>query len=216
MKFFEAMAAWLVRFRWLVIACWVVALAAAWVALPSLGSEVNSDPTLFLSGSARSVAAANLGTSLLGTRSTSKVTIVAATSGSKLTSADVAAIGREARLAQQVSGVQSVRYVAESPGGDAVQLTATVNRGTSDAAGLKPVIAALQVIGPAAGPAAAPGRAGGHQRREQRQREQGQEPDRSPLGTGSARNCMRAPASGKQWPAPSHGSASRSPPRRER
>src|ERR1700733_8578235 len=113
MKFFEALAAWVVRFRLLVIACWLVALAAAMVALPSLGSEVNSDPSLFLSGSARSVEAASLGTSLLGARTTSKVTIVAATPGTRLTSADIAALQREARLAQQVAGVQSVRYVAE-------------------------------------------------------------------------------------------------------
>jgi putative drug exporter of the RND superfamily len=149
--FFETLATWVVRFRLVVIACWVVALAAAMVALPALGSEVNSDPSLFLSGSARSVTAAALGTSLLGARTTSNVTIVAATSGARLTGPDVAAIEREARLAQQVSGVQSVRYVAESPGGDAVQLTATVNRDTSDVAGLKPVIAALQATFPDAG-----------------------------------------------------------------
>ena len=151
MRFFEALAAWVVRFRLLVIAGWVVALVAAMAALPSLGSEVNSDPSLFLSASAGSVQAADLGTPLLGSRTTSKVTIVAATSGARLTSADVAAIEREARLAQQVPGVQSVRYVAESPGGDAVQLAATVNRDTSDAAGLKPVIAALQATFPDAG-----------------------------------------------------------------
>jgi RND superfamily putative drug exporter len=151
MRFFEALAAWVVRFRLLVIACWVLALAAAMVALPSLGSEVNSDPSLFLSGSARSVEAAALGAPLLGSRTTSKVTIVAATSGASLTSADVAAIEREARLARQAPGVQSVRYVAESSAGDAVQLAATVSRDISDVAGLKPVIAALAATFPEAG-----------------------------------------------------------------
>jgi len=151
MSFFEALAAWVVRFRLLIIASWVAALAAAMVALPSLGSEVNSDPSLFLSGSARSVEAASLGAPLLGSRTTSKVTVVAATSGSRLSGADVAAIEREARLAQQVPGVQSVRYVAESPGGEAVQLAVTVARDTSDVAGLKPVIAALQATFPKAG-----------------------------------------------------------------
>jgi RND superfamily putative drug exporter len=151
MRFFEALAAWVVRLRLLVIACWVLALATAMVALPSLGSEVNSDPSLFLSGSARSVEAAALGAPLLGSRTTSKVTIVAATSGASLTSADVAAIEREARLARQLPGVQSVRYVAESPAGDAVQLAATVSRDISDVAGLKPVIAALAATFPEAG-----------------------------------------------------------------
>ena len=155
MRFFAALAAGVVRFRLLVIAGWVVVLVVATVALPSLGGQVNSDPSLFLSGSARSVEAASLGAPLLGARTTSKVTIVAATSGAKLTSADVAAIDREARLAKQVSAVQSVRYVAVSPGGDAVQLTATVSRDASDVAGLKPVVAALEATFPHA--AAPPG-----------------------------------------------------------
>jgi putative drug exporter of the RND superfamily len=155
MRFFAALAAGVVRFRLLVIAGWVVALIAATVALPALGSQVNSDPSLFLSGSARSVEAAALGAPLLGARTTSKVTIVAATSGATLTSADVAAIDREAQLAKQVSAVQSVRYVAVAPAGDAVQLTATVSRDTNDVAGLKPVIAALEATFPRA--AAPPG-----------------------------------------------------------
>ena len=151
MRFFEALATWVVRFRLLVIACWVAALAVAIITLPSLGSEVNSDPSLFLSGNAPSVEATALGAPLLGARTTSKVTIVAATSGARLTSADVAAIEREARLARRVSGVQSVRYVTESPAGDAVQLAATVSRDTSNVAGLKPVIAALAATFPEAG-----------------------------------------------------------------
>jgi uncharacterized membrane protein YdfJ with MMPL/SSD domain len=85
MRFFEALAAWVVRFRLLVIACWVVALAAAMVALPSLGSEANSDPSLFLSGGAHSVEAAALGAPLLGARTTSNVNIVAATTGTRRT-----------------------------------------------------------------------------------------------------------------------------------
>jgi putative drug exporter of the RND superfamily len=144
------MSAWVVRFRLLVIAAWVVVLAAAVIALPSLGGEVNSDPSLFLSGSAASVQAAALGAPLLGARTTTNVTIVAATAGARLTPADVAAIEREARLAHQVRAVQSVRYVAEAPGGEAVQLSVTVTKDASDAAGLKPVIAALAATFPAA------------------------------------------------------------------
>ncbi|HEY7261972.1 MAG TPA: MMPL family transporter [Trebonia sp.] len=156
MRFFAAMAARVVRFRLLVIACWVVVLGAAMVALPSLGSQVNSDPSLFLSGGARSVEAAALGAPLVGSRTTTKITIVAATTGSaRLTSADVAAIEGEGRLARQVTGVQSVRYIAESPGGDAVELAVIVSRDTTDVAGLKPVVAALAATFPRA--AAPPG-----------------------------------------------------------
>jgi putative drug exporter of the RND superfamily len=155
MRFFAALAGWVVRFRWLVIAGWVIVLAAATVALPSLSSEVNSDPSLFLSNSAPSVTAASLGAALLGARTTSKITIVAAASSGKLTGADGAAIVREARLAKHVSGIQSVRLDALSPAGNAVQLTVTVDRDTADVAGLKPVVDALEATFPAA--AAPPG-----------------------------------------------------------
>jgi uncharacterized membrane protein YdfJ with MMPL/SSD domain len=141
-SFFGSLATLVVRFRFAVIAAWVLVLVLVLVAaLTALGSEVNSDPSLFLSGSARSVQAQGLGVPLGGARTTSKVTIVAATSAGQLTSADVAAISREARLARQVADVQSVKYVAVSPGGNAVQLTATVGRDASDVAGLKPVAA---------------------------------------------------------------------------
>jgi len=150
-NFFGSLAAWIVRFRYAVIVGWVLVLAASLVALPSLGSEVNSDPSLFLSSGARSVQAQALGAPLLGSRTTSRVTIVAAATSGQLTSADVAAITREARLARRVAGVQSVKYVAVSPASDAVQLTATVSRDTADVAGLKPVVAALQATFPRAG-----------------------------------------------------------------
>jgi putative drug exporter of the RND superfamily len=149
---FGSLAAWIVRFRFAVIVAWLLVLAASLVALPSLGSEVNSDPSLFLSGDARSVQAQALGAPLLGTRTTSRVTIVAATARGRLTSADVTAITREARLARRVAGVQAVRYTAVSPAGNAVQLIATLSRDTSDVAGLKPVVAALQATFPRAGP----------------------------------------------------------------
>jgi RND superfamily putative drug exporter len=151
MGFFEAVARRVVRFRAVVIAGWAAVLVAATVALPSLGSEVNSDASLFLSGSAPSVQANALGAALLGTRTTSRITIVAATAARQLTSADVAAIAREASLARQVSGVRSVRYVAVNPAGNAAQLTVTVARDTADAAGLRPVVAALQATFPQAG-----------------------------------------------------------------
>ena len=150
-NFFGSLAAGIVRFRFAVIVGWVLVLAGSLVALPSLGGEVNSDPSLFLSGSARSVQAQALGAPLLGTRTTSKITIVAAITSGRLTSADESAITREATLAHQVPGVQSVKYVAVSPAGDAVQLTVTVSRDASDTAGLKPVVAALQATLPQAG-----------------------------------------------------------------
>jgi putative drug exporter of the RND superfamily len=148
---FERLAGFVVRYRWLVIAFWGAVLAAAMVALPSLGSEVNSDPSLFLSSNARSVQAASLGAPLLGKSTTSKITIVAARADGPLTSADIAAITREADLARQVSAVTSVRPAAVSPGDRAVQLDVTVSKDQTDVAGLRPVVSDLEATFPSAG-----------------------------------------------------------------
>ena len=151
MRFFAALAAGVVRFRLIVIAAWVVALVGATVALPSLGNEVNSDPSLFLASGTPSVQAQTLGAPLLGERTTSKITIVAARSGTPLTSADEAAISNEGELAKKVAGVTNVKLIAVSPSQNAVQLQVTVTRDASDVAGLKPVVAALEATFPKAG-----------------------------------------------------------------
>ena len=148
---FERLAGLVVRYRWLVIAFWGAVLAAAMVALPSLGSEVNSDPSLFLSSGARSVQAASLGGSLLGKSDTSKITIVAARADGTLTTADIAAITREANLARHVAAVTSVRPTAVSPGDRAVQLQVTAGKEQTDVAGLRPVVSDLEATFGSAG-----------------------------------------------------------------
>jgi uncharacterized membrane protein YdfJ with MMPL/SSD domain len=160
--FFEGLAGFVVRFRVLVVAAWAVVMVAAMLALPGLGSKANSDPGLFLSSGAKSVKASSLGSPLLGSSAKSKITIVAARADGPLTAADLAAVGREARLAQQVSGVTSAKRgkksissagagaisgsgaVAISPDGKAVQFDVNVNASSKDVAVIKPVVNALQ------------------------------------------------------------------------
>jgi len=151
--FFEGLARFVVRFRVLVAVSWLVVIAAAMLALPSLGSQANSDPSLFLSSGARSVEAAALGTSLLGNSATSRITIVAARPGGPLTTADLAAVAREAKLAEQVGGVVAVKHVRElgaagngsiSPDGRAVQFSVQVDAAAKDVTALRTVINALQ------------------------------------------------------------------------
>jgi putative drug exporter of the RND superfamily len=150
---FEGLGRFVVRFRVLVAVSWLVIMAAAMLALPSLGSQSNSDPSLFLSSSARSVEAAALGTPLLGKSATSKITIVAARPAGPLTPADLAAVGREARLAEQVPGVAAVKHVKAlaaagngsiSPDGKAVQFSVQVDVAAKDVAKLRSVANALQ------------------------------------------------------------------------
>jgi len=149
---FAGLARFVVRFRVPVAVAWGVVLILATVALPSLGREVNSDPSLFLGSAARSVTASSLGAPLLGKTATSKITIVAARSGGPLTAADVAAITRESGLARQFGPVTAVRAVAVSPGRDAVQIQVSVSKDATDVAGLRPVVTALQDTFPRAGP----------------------------------------------------------------
>jgi RND superfamily putative drug exporter len=151
---FAGLARFVVRYRIQVAVFWGVVLVAATLALPSLGREADSDPSLFLGSAARSVAASSLGAPLLGSRATSKVTVVAARTSGPLTSADLAAITREASLARQLSAVTAVRATALSPGRNAVQLQVSVSKDATDTAGLRPVVAALQGTFPQAGPPA--------------------------------------------------------------
>jgi RND superfamily putative drug exporter len=146
------LARFVVRFRVQVAVAWGVVLVVATVALPSLGSEVNSDPSLFLGSAARSVKATSLGAPLLGKQATSKITIVAAREDGPLGPADVAAITRESGLARQLGPVTAVRAVAVSPGRNAVQIQVSVSKDATDVAGLRPVVTALQDTFPRAGP----------------------------------------------------------------
>ena len=148
---FAALARFVVRYRVLVAVIWGAVLVTATVALPSLGREVDSDPSLFLGSAARSVAASSLGAPLLGRRSASKITVVAARTDGPLTTADVAAVTREANLARQLSAVTAVRATTLSPGRNAVQVQVSVSKEATDTAGLRPVVTALQDTFPRAG-----------------------------------------------------------------
>jgi len=121
-----------------------VITAAAMLALPTLASEVNSDPSLFLPASAPSVQAASLAAPLLGSASRSKVTIVAARASGPLTPADLAAASRAAGLARQAGGVLAVRAGAVSPGGHAAEIDVTLDHDATDVAALKPIVRRLQ------------------------------------------------------------------------
>ena len=139
-----AFANFVVRFRVAIVLAWAVALIGAMVALPSLSGEVNSDPSLFLSSNARSVAAQALGSSLTGGRTTATITIVAARPAGPVSTADLAAVDREVKLARAVPGVTSVRAVAVAPSERAVQLEVDVAREQTDVAGLRPVVDDLE------------------------------------------------------------------------
>ena len=120
--FFAAVGRFAVRFRWAILAAWLVGALAAMVLLPSLSSVTQSDNTSFLPASAPSERANQLASPLQGASLTA-VTVVLAHSGGPLTSADQAASARLAVAFLRVARVVSVRDAGESADGQAEQLT---------------------------------------------------------------------------------------------
>jgi putative drug exporter of the RND superfamily len=110
-----------VKFRWLVVVVWVAGAVAAASLLPSLASVTQSNNTKFLPASAPSMRAAALAAPF-GTANLQPIPVVAATSGTRLTAADSAALVRLQSQLKTVSGVVSVRDLGRSADGQAEQL----------------------------------------------------------------------------------------------
>ena len=118
---FGAIGRFAVRFRWLVLLAWIVAAIAAVTQLPSLASVTNNNNSTFLPASAPSEHAATLAAPL-GTANLFGIPVVAARSGTALTSADVAAVSALQGRLSKVSGVTRVQDLGRSPDGQAEQL----------------------------------------------------------------------------------------------
>ncbi len=103
---FAALGRLSVRFRWPIIAGWMLATVVLSIALPPLSSVEKSSNSSFLPASAPSVRAAALATPF-GTKTTRDATFVAA-SAQPLTAADLAAVHRTERAMRSVSLVASV------------------------------------------------------------------------------------------------------------
>ncbi len=143
---FEALARFVVRFRWAVVVFWLLAAIVTSAAFPSLASEVNDNNSAFLPASAPSSKATNLGSSLFGGGAASKVadiTIIASRSGS-LTPADLSAIAREASLAAGVQNVKSVNELGISADGQAAQIRVRAALSRNDISKDKTLIDSLQ------------------------------------------------------------------------
>ncbi len=119
---FAAVGRFAVRFRWAILAAWLLGALAAMVLLPSLSSVTQSDNTSFLPASAPSERANQL-TSPLQATSLTAVTVVVASSDGPLDGADASAITRLAASLARVARVVSVRDAGESADGQAERLT---------------------------------------------------------------------------------------------
>src|SRR5581483_11254685 len=130
---YEALARFVVRFRWPIVVFWVLVVVVTTAALPTLGSQVNDNNSAFLRSSAPSSKAANLAAPLLGggAGKIAAVTVVASRNG-PLSTADIAAVQREAQLALRVEKVQSVRALGISADREAVAVRVRVALSAND------------------------------------------------------------------------------------
>jgi putative drug exporter of the RND superfamily len=150
---FGGIGAFAVKFRWLVIAAWLIAAFAVPHYLPSLNSVTQGNNSAFLPASAPSEQAAVLATPFGGTNLT-PVPVVAAVSQGTLTSADAAWLTTLQHDLGTVSTVVSVRDLGRSADQQAEQLQVLSSVGGGDAAGQTTLIDNLRTqISKAAPPA---------------------------------------------------------------
>jgi RND superfamily putative drug exporter len=140
--FFAALGRFTVRFRWVLVAVWIVGTFAAVRALPSLGSVVNNNNTAFLPANAPDVKAADLAAPLVGKENLEPIVIVALVHEGQLTDADISSIEADARLVRHVANVKTVQFIGISSDHKAIQLAAL-----ADIAGFSPIKAENAVAG---------------------------------------------------------------------
>ena len=116
---FETIARLSIRFRWLVLALWIVIPLVATRSLPSLSSVTTTNNSQFLSAGDPSQRAAALAAPFQGKNVSSTAILVASRSGGPLTPADDAAIGRMEHAVASVPSVTLVRDQGTSRDGQA-------------------------------------------------------------------------------------------------
>ena len=116
---FQAIARFDIRFRWPIVALWIVGTIAAARTLPSLPSVTQSNNAQFLPSSAPSQHAAALATPFQTTNVGATALIIASRSDGALTAADGDAIDRVEQVTAGLAGVLSVHDQGRSADGQA-------------------------------------------------------------------------------------------------
>src|SRR5215469_2460661 len=123
---FAAIARFDIRFRWLIVAVWLVGVVAGGRLLPGLTSVTYASNGQFLPSSSPSEQATRLAAPFPVVDPNQTATIVASRASGQLTAADAAAISQIEQAVRQVPGVASVRDVGTSPDGRAARAVVTV------------------------------------------------------------------------------------------
>jgi RND superfamily putative drug exporter len=141
--FFGGIGAFAVKFRWVVIAAWLIAAFAVPHYLPSLNSVTQGNNSAFLPASAPSEQAAQLAAPFGGTNLT-PVPVVAAVSQGTLTAADAAWLTTLQHDLGTVPTVVTVHDLGRSADGQAEQLQVLSSVGGGDQAGQTTLIKDLR------------------------------------------------------------------------
>jgi putative drug exporter of the RND superfamily len=131
---FSAIARFAVRYRWVIVVAWVIAVPVLGKALPSLSSVTQSSNASFSPASAPSAQAGTLAAAFEGANPSASAVLVAVRADGPLTAADAAAIARAEEAVRAVPGVTAVHDGATSPDGhahEAVIATSSAQLGTA-------------------------------------------------------------------------------------
>src|SRR5215471_2767298 len=123
---FAAIAWFDIRFRWLIVAVWLVGVVAGARLLPGLTTVTHVGNGQFNSSSTPSVRAGQLAAPFQVVDPKQTATIVASRASGPLTAADAAAMSQVEQAVRQVPGVASVKDGGTSPDGRAAQAVVTV------------------------------------------------------------------------------------------
>jgi putative drug exporter of the RND superfamily len=115
----ESLARFDIRFRWIIVAVWIVGAVAASRLLPSLASVTQSSNAVFLPASAPSQHAASLAAPFKTSDTSATATIIASRSDAVLSTADDVAISRIEQDVSSLPGVRSLRDQGSSADGHA-------------------------------------------------------------------------------------------------
>jgi len=124
---FASIARFDIRFRWVIVAVWIVGTVIAGRTLPSLASVTQSSNAQFLSASEPSAKAGVLAAPFEGSNPSSTAVIVATTAPRRMTAADDAAFDRVLAAARRVPGVSLVRDEGPSRDGQAREALAATS-----------------------------------------------------------------------------------------
>jgi RND superfamily putative drug exporter len=140
---YSALGRFVVRFRWLVLAVWLIATIASFSAFPSLASVTKSNNSDFLPKSAPSTIASKLASPLQNSNLT-PIPVVLERQGGPLKSSDAAYVQQLLAALGKVKHVKQVRDLGSSPDGVAVQIQTLSDVGFGQVGPLKTLVGGLR------------------------------------------------------------------------